>query len=293
MTKQFGMSQFEAFEKGKRLRQRHQDVVYGISLDTGSSRYPHVYIFSPPGLGKTYLMNQHLSQSNTPYLQVSGNVSMFALGIRLAVINYNNRENERIIILVDDCDEIFKNEINCNIMKNVLDGIRTFKYEKSLQSQWSSLSDIQQEAIKFHQEEGQMGFNVQCDKMQFVFNSNFKLPTDDEVRIARQKGGGKSILIAHKNAIRSRCRVLDFDLKGAEHYGWIADVVMNTDCLQQFQFSDVEKQIILDFLWYNWSTLTERSIRLVEKMSENMVENPMDYQEIWEMEFTKNSLSWI
>ena len=152
MTKQFGITQFEAFEKGRKLRQRHQNVVHGITINNGSSKYPHIYIFSPPGLGKTFTVNQHLTSCNIPYLQVSGNVSMFALGIRLAVISYNNRENERIIILVDDCDEIFKNEINCNIMKNVLNDIRTFKYEKSLQSQWSTLSDIQREAIQFYQE---------------------------------------------------------------------------------------------------------------------------------------------
>ena len=65
---------------------------------------------------------------------VSGNISMFAFGMSLACIRYQYGD-KAVVILVDDCDEIFKTALNVNIMKNVLDGARVYSYEKSLQSQ--------------------------------------------------------------------------------------------------------------------------------------------------------------
>jgi hypothetical protein len=169
---------------------------------------------------------------------------MYAFGIQLAVINYLNPLRNRIVVFVDDCDVLFANEQNCNTMKNILDGSKVFTYEKSLMSQWSSLTQLQKDAVKFFQSEDKMGFSVPTDNLVFVFTSNFKLPFDDQVAKAREKGLGKSVLLAHKNAIRSRCKTLDFDLSAAEHWGWIADVVLNTECLSGLEISEDEKKII-------------------------------------------------
>ena len=283
-----GISQREALEKGILNRQRLKQLVENISITKEGNKYPHTYFFSPPGLGKTFAVKNHLISSNTRFIQVSGNVSMFAFGIQLAVINYLNPQRESIVIFVDDCDEIFKTEVNCNTMKNVLDGDRVFTYEKSLTSQWSNLSTVQQEAILNFQGEGRMGFSVPTDNMVFVFTSNFKLPIDDDVRIAREKGQSKSVILAHKNAIRSRCRVADFDLSWKEHWGWIADVILNTNCLDNWRITVGEKLTMLEFLWNYWERLTERSIRLMEKMAVDMREQPESYRVIWEIDYLKN-----
>ena len=111
---------------------------------------------------------------------------------------------------------------------------------------------------------------------------------DDEVQVAREKGLSKSVLLSHRNAIRSRCRVSDFDLSPSEQWGWIADVVLNTNCLVYYQIPTEKKQIILDFLWYNWDLLKERSIRLVEKMADTMNEYPDTYKLIWGIDYLKN-----
>ena len=123
--------------------------------------------------------------------------------------------------------------------------------------------------------------------MNFLLVSNIQLPTDDEVRLAREKGKGKASLLAHKNAIRSRCMVQDFSLSNAELWGWIADVVLNTDCLNEQNLINEEKQEILNFLWENWIYLTERSIRLIEKMTIIMKQYPMTYKSVWEIDFLK------
>ncbi len=283
-----GISQNEALEKGKLNRERLNQLVKRIPQIKEGDTYRHTYFFSPPGLGKTFAVKNHLDSTQTEYIRVSGNVSMFAFGIQLAVINYMNPQQETIVIFVDDCDEIFKSEMNCNTMKNVLDGDKIFTYEKSLTSQWNNLSEVQQEAIKHFQGESKMGFSVPTDNMVFVFTSNFKLPVDDDVRAAREKGQSKSVILAHKNAIRSRCRVADFDLTWQEHWGWIADVLLNTDCLNQWNVSKEEKSIILDFIWNNWDKLTERSIRLIEKMAVDMREQSDSYKAVWEIDYLKN-----
>jgi hypothetical protein len=133
-----------------------------------------------------------------------------------------------------------------------------------------------------------MGFTVPTSNFIFVFASNFKLPFDDDVKSARDKGQARSTLLAHKNAIRSRCRVADFDLNWQVHWGWIADVALNTNCLDNYGIAPLDRQLILDFMWNNWYKLTERSIRTIEKMADVMRENPDNYIRFWEIDFLIN-----
>ena len=287
MTIQLEANQMQALEKGMQIRNRFNQMIKNLCNQKKFSRYVDFYFFSPPGTGKSYSIKYHLSNSAIKHFIVSGNVSMYAFGVSLCVINFLNKLAEHIIIVVDDCDEIFATEASCNTMKNVLDGFRVFTYEKSLQSQWPNLSELQKEAIKAHQNEEKCGFSVPCDNMSFVFLSNFKLPIDDVVREAREKNQSKSKLLAHKNAIRSRCNVADFDLKNEAHWGWIADVALNTDCLNPKEYSQEDKIEILNFIWTNWKDLTERSIRLLEKMAITLKQYPDSYNTIWEIDFLK------
>jgi hypothetical protein len=286
-TNVFGMSQNEALEKGRQNRTRFLQVVEKLPQIRNEDKYPHKFVFGFPGIGKSYEITNHLNESGTRYLMVTGNVSMFAFGVSLAVINFSNPSQERLIVFCDDVDTLVSTEASCNQLKSALHGPRMFTYEKSLQSQWSNLSELQREAIKYHQEDGKMGFQVPTSSMSFLLVSNIQLPTDDEVRLAREKSKGKASLLAHKNAIRSRCMVQDFSLTNAELWGWIADVILNTECLDQFKMTDEEKLIILNFLWDNWESLTERSIRLIEKMAIIKNEYPDTYEMVWGIDFLK------
>ena len=286
-TNVFGMSQDKALEKGRQNRTRFLQVVEKLPQIRNEDKYPHKFVFGFPGIGKSYEITNHLNESGTRYLMVTGNVSMFAFGVSLAVINFSNRSQERLIVFCDDVDTLVSTEASCNQLKSALHGPRMFTYEKSLQSQWSNLSELQREAIRYHQEDGKMGFQVPTSSMSFLLVSNIQLPTDDEVRLAREKSKGKASLLAHKNAIRSRCMVQDFSLTNAELWGWIADVILNTECLNQFNMTDEEKLIILNFLWDNWESLTERSIRLIEKMAIIKNEYPDSYEIVWGIDFLK------
>jgi hypothetical protein len=283
----FGMTQKEAIEKGSEIRKRFINQIDRFTKNKPGDKFTHGYIYSPPGIGKTFTIQQQLESGNINHIKITGNVSMYAFGIQLCVINYLNPNKEKVVVFVDDCDSLFSTEVNCNTMKNVLDGTKMFTYEKSLHSQWSNLSEIQKESVKHHQRDDRMGFEVPTDTLTFIFASNFKLPVDDDIKRVRNKSTSRSILMAHKNAIRSRCTVGDFDLSDAELWGWIADVTINTDCLNTYYTCDEVKMEILNFLWDNWESLTERSIRLVEKMAVSAIEYPENYRIIWEIDFLK------
>jgi hypothetical protein len=286
----FSSKQLQHITNGANIRQRLLAVCKKAANAVGKFR--HTYVFGPAGIGKTHSVEEALeavvkAAVGLSWHTVSGNVSMFAFGVQLAVIDYLDTTSKWIVINIDDCDEILKNETNCNIMKNVLSGSETYSYEKSLQSQLKNMSDIQRDAIEAHSSGDKMGFEVPCGRFIFIFTSNFKLPSDDDVKDARERGVNKAVLMAHRNAIRSRCQTNDFDLDKDQQWGWIADVVLNTPCLNNVLSTRLEKELLLDWMFNNWDDMVERSIRTAEKMAEIMVADPTGYRDSWEIDFLK------
>lgn len=248
------------------------------------SEYPHTYISSPPGLGKTFEVTRALKDAGIPHITISGNQSLFAFGISLAVLAYKNRKNGKVVIVVDDCDEILKDAQNINIMKNVLSGLKEFKYNVSLRNTLNSLTDIQREAVESFTNDESLGYTVPTDKFVFIFTSNITLPTDTEVKEARKKsktGRGVNIL-SHLNAIRSRCTVIDFQMTDDEHWGWIADCTLNENVIKA---NEKQKLTVLNWMHANWDKMSERSIRTIQKMFQTMKEQPNDYLDYWEIDY--------
>jgi hypothetical protein len=274
----------QSVKKGQLVRKRLVKVVERAITSSTDAAYPHTYIYSAPGLGKTHTVNNFLKNNDVLYFELSGAVSLFAFGVSLATIRYNY-PNEKVVISVDDCDGIFKTEENINIMKNVLSGARMFSYQKSLQSLIGNLSPLQKEAVESFGSDERLGFQVPCEDFTFIFTSNFRLPTDDEVIVAREKGGNANVRKVHLNAIRSRCKTMDFELDKDTHFGWLADVLLNETISPEVSLA--HKEEMLNFVYSNWSKMTERSIRTLEKMAQSIVDEPEDYKMIWEIDYLK------
>jgi hypothetical protein len=285
MTYNLTLDQQAALESGARVRSRMEQIINRAVNTPFDSKFPHTYLFSLPGYGKTHTVEKVLKDSGTQFLTVSGATSMFAFGVQLCVIDHMVPKDQKIVIAVDDCDGILKNEENCNIMKNVLSGFRQFAYEKNLVSQIAQLSEIQQEAIAAHQDPTKMGFVVPTDRFKFIFTSNFPLPTADEVKDLRDKGGAKNMLQVHRNAIRDRVKYSDIHLSWSEQWGLVSDVLINHIDLDHA--TQEIKQEILEFTWEHWNEMTERSIRVVEKMLDTVLENPFDYKDAWEIDYLR------
>jgi hypothetical protein len=269
-----------AQEKRARLVSIAEEVSQG-KLDR------HCYVFSPPGLGKSFTFQQKLKDSGVKYKFITGTVTPVFLGAELATLHVENTENEKIVIVVDDCESILNDMDFCNILKNVLDGTRQLQYNKLMKGWLHSLSQRQRTAIESLTCEDSAGFIVPTDNFVFVFLSNIKLPTETDLKKMGRVGKATKELEKHRNAIRSRCKTIDFALNNQTIWGWIADVVLESKILERILKEDhLEKgQIILDWLFNNADNLTELSIRTVEKMAEEIKRNPINYVSEWEDSF--------
>jgi hypothetical protein len=281
------MTQHEALAIGSEKRSRMLGLISRNKEAHQQSTFRHLYISSPAGLGKTTSTQEILAQTDVPYFSVNGGTSSFALAVALAVINHNNPALLSVNVVVDDCDSFFNDIGSINMLKNILNKSGECRYEKSMASQINYLTETQKAAISHFALGERMGFCVPTHNMRFIFLSNIRLPTDTEVALAIKKANAKGILKTHQNAIRSRCRVLDIDLTPEEHFGWIADVCLHTDCLFSIGMNEAMITHVLNYLWFNWDRLNERSVRTAEKLAETMMSYPEDYKVYWDFDFIK------
>lgn len=259
---------------GAKERQKLFFIGEQVSSMNYVGKYPHHYIYSPPGLGKTHTVNEAMRRSGVNYYTVTGNVSMYAFGLQLAVIHHLSPDDCYSIISVDDCNELFKNATNINIMKNVLGENRVFHYQKNLGGLYDQLDDIQKDAIDKCVVEGTSGFKVPTDKMIFVFTSNEKLPTEGSVLNNRDK---------HLLAITDRVTNHELEMDSLTQWGWIADVVVNTNsCLF---VSETIRNECVDFLFKNWKDVKVKSIRTAIKMCEDAMKFPTSYKQFWSVQY--------
>lgn len=281
------ISNEQCLEKGQAKRNRLIELLDVTVQFNPNDKFSSLYLVSEAGMGKSYTVNQHLEQSGINYYNVNGSTSTFALGAKLACINYNNPNLENLIVSIDDCDDLLANANSCNVLKQMLDGNKIFNYERSLLSQMPGFSDEQAAAISHFSQVGRMGFCVPVHNIRFIFASNIELPDDQKLKKARTRGSSRTVILSHRNAIRNRVINGNFILNPDEHYGWLLDVVYNTSCLDGFNFCDAEKSRIMDFMKMNWSLLTEHSIRTVEKLAQIMVSYPDRFEKIWMMDYIK------
>lgn len=277
----FSEEMINNYQEGRKNRQRLSLLGNKISNFDTSDEYNHSYIYSVPGLGKTHTVNESMKKNNVNYVTISGNVSMWAFGVKLALINYLSPD-VTTIVSVDDCNEILKDTTNINIIKNVLEGNRVFHYQKHLGGLLSQLDGLSRKAVEKHQHNGESGFIVPTNNMIFVFTANERLPYDDEVHNPIKKVKDRMI---HLNAIRSRCRVYDFDLSPLVQWGWITDVILNSNDVTNTPIGIKTK--VCEFMYRNWNKLKAKSIREAKKMIEDYRKNPKDYELVWDMEYLK------
>ena len=271
----FSISQQNSIRTGTAVRQQLVKIV-NEACDRKDS---HTYIYSQPGFGKTFTVTKALEKRDVDFHTISGNTSMFAFCCLLAVIDDQTPKGEKIVINVDDCDEILGNEQNINIIKSILEGERILRYEKSMAAFKSSLTEVQLTAIENHANPNSMGFQVDCKNMKFIFTSNKKLPTKFEVEKK------PSAMNNHLHAIRSRCFTEDFNHAWDIMWGWLVDIVLTTNVKYVTDLKQEQKLILLDWMYNNWNEMKEASIRTCSKMALTMLDSPKNYKTAWELSY--------
>jgi hypothetical protein len=275
-TNPFNTELMGFIKDGQIQRERFVALTDEIIKSSVKDNYPHLYIQSPPGIGKTWTIENAFKKNKIDYHKISGSVSMFKFGVQLAVIAKNMGKNDMSYIYIDDCNELLKNEENINIMKNILRDEKTYSYQKNMRNLMNSLDPLETQAVeKFIKPGG--GFVVPTNNFVFIITSNTKLPNTDEVRTNKDK---------HLNAIRDRVNVKDFTMKPTTMWGYITDIVLKSTVIPK----EVPTQIRVEacqFFYDNWESLNNRSIREVERMLQAYQKHPKNYKMIWETEFKK------
>ena len=276
-TTLFSSELMEFIKEGQQSRKKFLDLSEDLKKISPKDKFPHYYIYSQAGLGKSFTVKTTFEKAGiTNYNIFNGNISINGLINQLSVIVRNLKKNEFHYVYLEDCTNLLRREEDLNVIKNVLNDERCIAYHKNPTKILNDATPIQRDSIKYFMSDGN-GIKIPTDKLIFILTSNRKLPTQDEIRTKIDED---------LYALRSRFNTFDFYMNPTTMWGYITDVIMNTNAVPK----TIPQKVKVDacqFIYDNWSSLNERSIRYVQKMIEKYEKYPKEYLSKWESEFKK------
>ena len=206
-------------------------------------------VSGPPGVGKSYGVEQQLEKASlfdkisgtrVRYEVVKG--AMTALGLYAQLYRYSDPKN---VLVFDDCDSVFGDDLSLNILKAALDS------GKKRKICWNSDSSLlRREGIP--------------DSFEFrgsaIFITNLKF---ENVKSKK--------LQDHLEALQSRCHFLDLTVDSErDKMLRIKQVHRDSDggLFYNYSFSDEQGDEILDFMWEHKTRLHELSLRMALKIAD-------------------------
>jgi predicted AAA+ superfamily ATPase len=216
-------------------------------------------VSGPPGVGKSFGVEQQLEKASLfdkiankrqKYEVVKG--AMTALGLYAQLYRYSDKGN---ILVFDDCDSVFGDELSLNILKAALDS------GKRRRICWNSDSRLlREEGIP----------NAFEFKGSAIFITNLKF---ENVRSKK--------LQDHLEALESRCHFVDLTID-TERDKMLRIRQVNRDAqgglFGDYSFMNNEAELILDFMEANRTKLRELSIRTALKIADLVKMSPNKWQ---------------
>jgi hypothetical protein len=216
-------------------------------------------VSGPPGVGKSYGVETQMEKASM-FDKIAGkkvrfNIvkgAMTALGLYAQLYKYSDKKN---VLIFDDCDSVFSDELALNILKAALDSGKTRKIC------WNSDSRLlKDEGIPnmFH-------FNGSA-----IFITNIKF---DNVKSKKMQD--------HLEALQSRCHFLDLTIDSErDKMLRIKQVHRDADggLFKDYDFTDVQATEVLDFMWDNHSKLREVSLRMSLKIADLVKISPSNWK---------------
>ncbi len=210
-------------------------------------------VSGPPGVGKSHGVEEVLDRYRTlaslgaekKFEVVKG--AMSALGLYAKLYKMADEGN---VVVFDDCDSIFSDELSLNILKAALDSKKVRKIH------WNTDSHkLRAEGIP----------DCFTFKASAIFITNLKF---DKVK-------GK--LREHLEALESRCHYMDLTIDSERDKMLRIRQVIQDGMLDAYKLSDNTKLDILDFVDENKSRLRELSLRTVLKVADLAIAFPKDW----------------
>ena len=218
-------------------------------------------VSGPPGVGKSYgvetqmekaSMFDKLAGKKVRFNIVKG--AMTALGLYAQLYKYSDTKN---VLIFDDCDSVFTDDLALNILKAALDSGKTRRIC------WNSDSRLlREEGIP-----NTFNFNGSA-----IFITNLKF------------GNLKSKKLQdHLEALQSRCHFLDLTIDGdRDKMLRIKQVHRDADggLFKDYDFTEEQSTMVIDFMWDNHTKLREVSLRMCLKIADLVKISPGNWKNL-------------
>mgnify|MGYP002507716604 CR=1 FL=1 len=221
-------------------------------------------VTGPPGVGKSFGVEKVLSKHDVfadvaqneklkKYEVVKG--AMSAIGLYSKLYEYSDKKS---ILVFDDCDSVLLDDLSLNILKAALDS------SKKRMIHWNTDSRL------LRSEGVPNSFEF---KGGAIFITNIKF---ENVKSKKLKD--------HLEALESRCHYLDLTIDTErEKILRIKQVVTECGMLDDYEFSDLEKEVLIDFVDDNKKKLRELSLRTVLKIADLKRSMPGNWRAVAEV----------
>ena len=216
-------------------------------------------VSGPPGVGKSYGVESQLEKSSL-FDVIAGNKVRFqiikgaltALGLYASLYKYSDRKS---VLVFDDCDSAFNDELALNILKAALDS------GKRRRIFWNSDS-------RLLREEGIPNSFEFRGSVIFITNMNF-------ANVRSKK------IADHLVALQSRCHFLDLTIDSElDKMLRIKQVHRDADggLFKNYDFEGDEADQIFDFMFSNTDKLREVSLRMCLKIADLIKISPNNWK---------------
>ena len=218
-------------------------------------------VSGPPGVGKSYgvetqmeraSMFDKLAGKKVRFNIVKG--AMTALGLYAQLYKYSDTKN---VLIFDDCDSVFTDDLALNILKAALDSGKTRRIC------WNSDSRLlREEGIP-----NTFNFNGSA-----IFITNLKFSNLKSKKLQD-----------HLEALQSRCHFLDLTIDGDRDKMLRIKQVhrdANGGLFSDYDFTEEQAQMVIDFMWDNHTKLREVSLRMCLKIADLVKISPGNWKNL-------------
>jgi hypothetical protein len=229
-----------------RMRDRF-DMLEEMTKATKKGDVRAMIVSGPPGVGKSFGVEKVLGKHDI-LADISGNEklrryevvkgAMSAIGLYCKLYKYADRGN---VVVFDDCDSVFSDELSLNILKAALDSKKTRKIH------WNT------DSFKLRNEGVPDSFDF---KASAIFITNLKF---DKVK-------GK--MREHLMALESRCHYIDLTIDTEREKMLRIKQIVADGMLKEYKFEEEMHDDIVDFIDINKKRLRELSLRTVLKVAD-------------------------
>ena len=230
----------------ERMRERF-DMLEEMTRATKKGDVRAMIVSGPPGVGKSHGVEKVLGKHDLitdldpgrpkKYEVVKG--AMSAIGLYCKLYKYADKDN---VIVFDDCDSIFSDELSLNILKAALDS------KKTRTIHWNT------DSFKLRNEGVPDSFQF---KGSAIFITNIKF---DNVKSKKMRD--------HLEALESRCHYIDLTIDTEREKMLRIKQIVKDGMLDEYNFAEEVHEEIVDFIDINKKRLRELSLRTVLKVAD-------------------------